>query len=202
MITAVRLKLLNIAVALAALLCIATAVLWVRSQFFHDCVERRSEYSDAQLTESRWLRFSSQQGMLYLGYGYHQMIKLLPPTPTSPPRWQYTRYPLSPQGALDGDGPALLERLGISRFVMSSKQIGAKGAGMIDYSWGLRFDYWLLLLMALVLGGIVALMRRREKLAIRLFRTNHCPGCGYDLRAHGKGERCPECGKETMNDEV
>jgi hypothetical protein len=27
-----------------------------------------------------------------------------------------------------------------------------------------------------------------------------CPACGYDLRAHAKGERCPECGTAVTPD--
>ncbi|MCL2639391.1 MAG: hypothetical protein FWD53_00950 [Phycisphaerales bacterium] len=26
------------------------------------------------------------------------------------------------------------------------------------------------------------------------WKTNHCIACGYDLRAHKPGDKCPECG--------
>ena len=28
----------------------------------------------------------------------------------------------------------------------------------------------------------------------RLFKGEHCPECGYDIRAHPPGQACPECG--------
>jgi hypothetical protein len=186
-------RLFNLAVVLSVLLCLGVAVLWIRSHLFQESLERRTAYSDAQLTEQRWLRFDSQKGKLYLGHGYHQVVKLLAAEVTSPPHWRYRRYPLSPVSASVGDGPAWLDRLGISRFVLSSKQLDPTGAGMVDYTWGLRFDYWLLLVMALMVSGMVVLARHRETLAARRLRARLCPNCGYDLRE--SPDRCPECGE-------
>jgi len=50
---------------------------------------------------------------------------------------------------------------------------------------------WLPGLPFLALGGW--LLIRYEFLADRL-SSGRCPKCGYDLRAHRPGEKCPECG--------
>ena len=44
----------------------------------------------------------------------------------------------------------------------------------------------------LVLPALVLVARGR--LSSRPARRGLCRSCGYDLRAHAKGERCPECG--------
>ena len=52
--------------------------------------------------------------------------------------------------------------------------------------------YWLLLPIALILPTIAFARYRRRR---RRETNNLCPTCGYDLRAHNAGDRCPECGR-------
>ena len=50
-------------------------------------------------------------------------------------------------------------------------------------------------IVAIVLTALIALpplLRRYRRL--RVLKTAHCASCGYDLRAHAPGEKCPECG--------
>ena len=59
----------------------------------------------------------------------------------------------------------------------------------------LRVPYWLLLAAtgALPIAGLLRAHQRRRAAREAALR-GHCPVCGYDLRAHTRGERCPECG--------
>jgi hypothetical protein len=51
--------------------------------------------------------------------------------------------------------------------------------------------YWSLVVCTAVppLVGLARTWRRTRRR-----RAGLCAECGYDLRAHAKGERCPECG--------
>jgi hypothetical protein len=54
--------------------------------------------------------------------------------------------------------------------------------------------YWLVLLMT----GILPLrwLKGRQRQRQQIWRRSHglCEKCGYDLRAHQPGQKCPECG--------
>ena len=52
---------------------------------------------------------------------------------------------------------------------------------------------WLLLLTVLLPAWACARYLRKS-FARRRAATGCCPTCGYDLRAHSAGDRCPECG--------
>src|SRR5688572_25965405 len=47
--------------------------------------------------------------------------------------------------------------------------------------------YWFLALLTSIVPVLWLIRARR-------FPKGHCRQCGYDLRAHREGERCPECG--------
>jgi hypothetical protein len=59
----------------------------------------------------------------------------------------------------------------------------------------LTLPHWFLALLT----GFPAAARFRSR-AARLMRSRQgrCPTCGYDLRAHVAGDRCPECGTAVM----
>ncbi len=57
---------------------------------------------------------------------------------------------------------------------------------------------WVLLLIPMLILPVLwlfALIRRRRR-----FRSGMCRACGYDLRAHHPGQRCPECGTPVPAD--
>ncbi|HSI34931.1 MAG: hypothetical protein ACAI43_27060 [Phycisphaerae bacterium] len=55
----------------------------------------------------------------------------------------------------------------------------------------LAVPLWLVLLVTQVSPAIAFVRWRRRR---RLRRVGSCPKCGYDLRGHAAGARCPECG--------
>ena len=63
--------------------------------------------------------------------------------------------------------------------------------------------YWAVAVAGLVLPAaratpiVIVTKRKRRRIALGL-----CIHCGYDLRAHGPGQRCPECGTPVPADLV
>ena len=55
-------------------------------------------------------------------------------------------------------------------------------------------------IVVMVVGGIVAaILYFRTKRWNQRFESNHCPACGYDMRA--TPDRCPECGTDVTSTE-
>jgi hypothetical protein len=54
--------------------------------------------------------------------------------------------------------------------------------------------YWFVLAVLFMPCGLWLVHARASRTRARRARSNQCLQCGYDLRAHGEGERCPECG--------
>ncbi len=65
--------------------------------------------------------------------------------------------------------------------------------------WIVGIPYWLI--AALALAPALPWLRYRRAL-LRRRRDNLCPACGYDRRAHGSADRCPECGTLPSGDKV
>ena len=60
--------------------------------------------------------------------------------------------------------------------------------------WGVVMPDWLLILVLSVVPGTWVMgWPKRRRVALRRKR-GLCLTCGYDLRAHQAGQRCPECG--------
>jgi len=55
-------------------------------------------------------------------------------------------------------------------------------------------------LALLVCGGVLAHWMWQRLAERRALRQGHCATCGYDLRAHRPGQRCPECGTVVASD--
>jgi len=59
------------------------------------------------------------------------------------------------------------------------------------YEYSVCVPHWLLLLLFFILPHIWFRHFRRQRYRLR---NNLCLACGYDLRAHKPGNKCPECG--------
>ena len=62
-------------------------------------------------------------------------------------------------------------------------------------SWEFRLPHWAIALLIgspLLFAACRSQIRRRRRR--RRERRGQCASCGYDLRAHNPGDKCPECG--------
>lgn len=197
-------RLVTLASAGSLVVCMATAVLWVRSRSTFDVWEVRTR------GRQDW-SFSS--------------------TPYAWKLWHITHWPESP-GVFHvsyADVPDLKEHVlalqiaGVpgtyvrtSGFAGVSIQYGRLSTlishdgtvirvpptppgNLIQYAsapmpfWGVSFPRWLMPVAFLLLACGVLLLRGRRLVLSRLRRGRfRCESCGYDLRA--SADRCPECG--------
>jgi hypothetical protein len=58
----------------------------------------------------------------------------------------------------------------------------------------IAIDYWLAAVISAIPLALYLLFSRKRLRAARRMDRGLCPDCGYDLRAHAAGQKCPECG--------
>ena len=192
-------RLLNLLTALSLLLCVATALLWVRSQYCRDNVW----WCAADGGRLWWLESVDGLVALRTAGGW--------PAPTA-------RHTAIPAGedfgplVLAGDRPGLMIRGGgASVSEWHSRRTGLRvrsgralvlqpapdGRGTFPSKRPTPYfevvaPHWMLAALAAVApgawlaAGLPSLLRGRRR------RLGLCPDCGYDLRA--TPGRCPECG--------
>ena len=81
-----------------------------------------------------------------------------------------------------------------SGYVLSGGDVKQSDGRYAEYGAGFRawgIAHWVI---ALPLVLLLVWRASIERMARRRSRQGHCPTCGYDLRAHNPGDRCPECG--------
>jgi hypothetical protein len=95
-------------------------------------------------------------------------------------------------GALFGEGPSTSATHFEIRPLFG---IGGGSSGVPRGAWGFGVyaSCWFSGLVLLGLGITFHLMRGRSR---KKLKEGCCPTCGYDLRAHKPGQKCPECGTE------
>jgi hypothetical protein len=172
----------NCLAAASLLLCLATAVLWVRSYWVRDDFDAvRPAVPDYEYNLAL-IRYgcsvTSNEGFFYGWIGCSD-----PPRDQPAPPWNFR---LSQMAA---DSPELLPR-----FEFATGRETSEGHAFNMWHW--LVPTWSLVLAFAVLPTIVAFrqiraVRRRR----RRSRLGLCPACGYDLRA--TPDRCPECGREA-----
>ena len=175
-----RPRLLNFASAVSLLLCAATLVLWVRSNWVEDFVVWQAGSRAAAIASSQQrfglllaqLKFSEEQ-----------------------PRFQY-RSVRPPSGFNNlGQPNSLLRKLGFSYEAVTDP---ADSLGIIQ-SRTLTIPYWFALGVFLVLP-----VRRWWVWRVRSHRDDNgplCHNCSYNLKGNASGI-CPECGAPTSKEEV
>ena len=165
--------LFNIASFLSLLICLATAVMWIRSCFVGDnwvWYERECQNCYNTIRSGRgWIR-----------YGWADMSMM---TGKNPPPGHFTLKPAEALYPLNATAQFNHTLLGY-RY----SKYGATGL-VLDIAYAIPFA-----LMA-VLPSIWLLSSRRQRSRSRL---GLCRVCGYDLRA--SASRCPECGTSFPED--
>jgi hypothetical protein len=158
--------------ALSLLLCVAACVLWARSYWEKDFFEWVQRVGDErpQRVRAIW----SGRGVIGFTAAYFT-DNFVPPKP-----WHFV-WNSEPVGGWARPSGSALRWLGF----------GHQSAARPDQGYQDVFvphGFIALVLAALPLTRLVSLWRLRQRLTHRL-----CRACGYDLRAHSGGERCPEC---------
>ena len=206
-------KLFTFASAVSLVLCLATAVLWVRSKQAGDLIRWYSP--DRQSLQFVHGDFFVGDGLIRLYHGRQRLetrrafdltLADLQNSYESAFPVIHVRFPPNP---IDRPRQSVLSRLG---FWTESSHDQASGDDFFAWQWfyspegrhfrapvhqvgGCRFDSWTITLplwlpmAVLALPAIPMLNRLRHRLRVR---AGHCAACGYDLRA--TPDRCPECG--------
>jgi hypothetical protein len=161
--------------AVSLLLCVATAVLWVRSARHYDEAVRSGAGSDVTIISAR----------------HRLLASLRTRVPTDPnPSWRFDTRPFIGDGFgwdFEQDGfDRWYERLG---FIYDHRGGAGSGPPNVASARLLMVPHWFLVVLAALPALAWATARLRR---IRRTRRGRCPACGYDLRA--SPERCPECG--------
>jgi hypothetical protein len=161
--------------ALSLLLCVATAVLWVRSYWVRDQWRHGNGYRTRSLT--------SQRGQLCIsGYRF-----------TSDMGRERFTWQAEPGGVFRGERS--WSGFGHSTHVDRQMSNGAVEVYMFYSAFWV--PHWAaVLLSALAPAGQVRTYLRRRHLDRRRQR-GQCASCGYDLRS--TPGRCPECGTATAS---
>jgi hypothetical protein len=172
--------LFTLAAIVSALLCLASAALWVRSYWRYDEVawSRQSPFGPpGENTNISVVSESGQIAMNYQHYGWLTNITI-DGTPVGPPltRTQWTTM------------TAIRRRYsGMTTFGFAHGEIVR--ADLV--SRNVLIPHWSLFAVTAPLPVVAVLLRRRRRRR-ELVAAGRCHACGYDLRA--TPDRCPECG--------
>ena len=189
----------NLATALSLLLFLATVLVWVRSYFVRDTIQRNGRSNDPHYLKN-YVTESSKGGVMFYTMRYTgNTIRWYREPSFFYMRNEGREYPSLP--ATDGNGKALEFRryraLGFE-FVPEFRQpIGLLEDEYMAISSLTLPLYFPALLFALLPAHYFLRVRRRRRVASRRAR-GCCVFCGYDLRA--SAGRCPECGRDGAGD--
>jgi hypothetical protein len=109
---------------------------------------------------------------------------------------RFTYHPGQDSSWVPGFHKINLTFLGIGYFQTPAQVIGGGGAVKWNTDFrGLMIHCWLVTLLTAILPlrWLIHTLRHRNDPRDRL-----CQHCGYDLRAHPPGTKCPECGTPVL----
>ena len=170
----VKRRLFNVAAAVSLVLCVATAVLWARSFAVADLVGHAAGDPARSPGRSRIDSAYSVRGIILI---YSHILSR--PLRPSESKWYWQRL-----DAKSVPAPGRLFPFSMSR----SRTLNA------PILWSLRVSHWLVVAVAAVTPCAWVIKRLRRRRQRRQRTLGLCQRCGYDLRAHSGGDRCPECG--------
>jgi hypothetical protein len=158
--------LLNAATVASLVLCVATAVVWVRSYWAADWLGYNGDEHAYWIAHTRG-RLMGARVLI----GYH-----------SDRRW----HARLPDGIdLDDLGPLVQTAFDRGGFILMCEDVRPTDLLLLKA----QVPYWAVAGVMLLLPGGRLIAHAARK---RARRAGLCPACGYDLRA--TPERCPECG--------
>jgi hypothetical protein len=172
--------------ALSLLLCVAACVLWVRSYSVENSVYRKTTRRSTDVGASLGVLYFCDIRILSPGFSYTESEKepygihfYSAPNPIDWPAVEHSDphkidYHIGTLGVSYFDGVAYNERT--VTFILTTP------------GW----------LLTLLLGAVPMAWASHRWRHSRRTRAGRCTNCGYDLRAHAAGGRCPECGAAVV----
>ncbi len=180
----VRRRLLRLFSVISLVICLTTAVMWVRSYFRADYLTRKDYKESPTAAIQRVQALVFYQGSVSY---YSYLVDDRSPLSESYNYWDFddTENGWDPWSI---SSTSFARRLGFG--YEYSTQPAASNSGLITpMVFRIRVPYWIIFVLTAIKPwrSIARFMRH-----VRRLRTGCCLFCGYDLRA--SPDRCPECG--------
>jgi hypothetical protein len=186
---------LNVLTTLSLLLCVATAVLWVRSWRAGDYVACQGIHAPGVRGE-RSLIIASSAGRLHV-----RRLRVHLPAFTAEELAEFNQH-----AGVGAEPSGFQWRFGVRRPVphgflgfhldrtdepQQYRFAGGHQKGRRE-EFNLTVPHWLLVVLSAAMPARAAVTGRRRRILARRLRLGRCLLCGYDLRA--TPGTCPECG--------
>ena len=186
--------LLNGLTLLSLLLCVAVAVLWVRSHFAQDFLDRSAVTTTPAGFRMWSYSLATWRGVLRVAAVRHELDETAMPASLYErhldiARAQEHEYKRLKWRSRRAEEFPVTDDQPLSRWGFIWQLIDEQNAGHRGLAFAASLPWWLMLLLCSVPLDLrfASWMRRRRRPHRQL-----CPSCGYDLRA--TPDKCPECG--------